>query len=177
MRDMNQIQTMVFKAICRWVVNNPDLPLMMGKGSPVKFNLPNLIAHYSLANEFYYSTDKSHQFLVENNFFDENGYVARRSKKNQPLTWEHAIPCNLIGKYFLEHHNDLNEERVEEVLESANKVVILTREEDNLLGKNLRCNMPSGWKMFEDSWLARYEEVGIIVNQDKTVLMKNKTYR
>lgn len=174
---MNKVQNMVFKAICRWVVDNPDLPEMLGPSSPVKFNLPNLIAHYSLANEYYYATDESYDFLLKNNFFDSDGYVSRGSKRNQPLTWEHSIPCNLVGKYFLENHESLTPAIVENTLESVNKVVILTREQDNLLFKNLRSNMPSGWKMFEDSWLARYEEVGIIVNQQLKVPMKNKTYR
>jgi hypothetical protein len=174
---MNTVQEMVFTAICRWVVDNPQLPMMMGVCSPVKFNLPNLIAHYSLANEYYYCTDISHKFLEDNHFFDEDRFVSRGSKRNQPLTWEHAIPCNLIGKYFVENHETLTEKDVERCLESVNKVVILTRDEDNLLYKNLRSKMPVGWKLFEDSWLARYEEVGIMVNQDKKVKMKNKTYR
>lgn len=145
-------------------------------GESVNYFARNAIAKYSLANEYYLTTQKMKDFASKNGID-----ISKRSSK-QPMklkklygeayTFEHAIPAVII----LEKLNSVfvptdsledNMKKVLKILEYSNVVAILTSEENDILKQNkLNSKMPKDWKFF-DNVFARYDAVGIKLLDEK----------
>ena len=126
-------------------------------GEIINWVARNLIAKYSLANDYYHTTqftlDKINALGLE---------ISKRGnkKKTNGYTFEHPIPSKVVFEKLLTTNTD-NE--FDEILRYSDKIVILSSEEDSLLRKaKLGRAMPNGWRFF-DTVYARYDIAGISV--------------
>ena len=150
---MNKTQ----KDISELIFATLDIILRNDSGEILKWVARNLIAKYSLANDNYFTTQKTTLHLNSKGLD-----IKKRSNKNKEngYTFEHPIPAKVVLEELLKVGT--NEERLK-ILEFSDCVVILSNEEN----KNLRRqSMPSNWKYF-DSLYARYYEAGIKVLDEK----------
>ena len=126
-------------------------------GEIINWVARNLIAKYSLANDYYHTTqftlDKINALGLE---------ISKRGnkKKANGYTYEHPIPSKVVFEQMLTT-NTGNE--FDKILRYSDKIVILSSEEDSLLTKaKLGRAMPNGWRFF-DAVFSRYDSVGISV--------------
>ncbi len=83
--------------------------------------------------------------------------------------YEHTIPASIVRSKLLTIPPV--EEEVIRVLNAAGHVVMILREEDDLLRANgLTRKMPKGWEWGDDPF-ARYSAVGIELSQER-IMMK-----
>ena len=150
---MNKMQ----KEISELIFATLDIILRNDSGEILKWVARNLIAKYSLANDHYYTTQKTLFYLTSKGVDIKKRY--NKNKKNE-YTFEHPIPAKIVLEELLKVRK--NEDRLK-ILKFSDCVVILSNEEN----KNLkRQNMPSNWQYF-DNLYARYDEVGIKVLNEK----------
>jgi len=130
-------------------------------GEIVNWIARNLIAKYSLANDYYYTTQKTKDHI------DSLGLdISKRGnkKKSNGYTFEHPIPAKVVFEELLIAES---REKVDEILRFSDRVVILSAEEDSLLtAAKLRRSMPENWRFF-DNLYARYDKIGSKVLKTK----------
>jgi len=130
-------------------------------GGIINYLGKNAIAKYSLANDYYLTTQKTINQLKTKGIDIHNR--ANKCSKNE-YTFEHAVPVNIILKELLK--TKTLEER-NKILEFSNIIVILSYDENKLLKeKKLNSKMPKDWKFF-DNVFARYDAVGIKILDEK----------
>ena len=139
-------------------------------GEIINWTLRNLIAKYSLANDYYYTTQKTIDFIEQQGLEITNRAI--RLKKNK-ITFEHPVPSKVIADEFLTKYDP---DYINRILVDTDAVVILSHDEDNILKKNgLNKVMPKNWK-FGDSIFARYDFCEIKV-LEKKIKMKGAIRR
>ena len=130
-------------------------------GEILNWLLRNQIAKYSLANDYYYST----QFTIDQ-IKNKGLDISKRSiktKKNK-ITYEHPIPSKVVFNLIMEAKN---ENEITSILKNTDYIVILSHFEDNKLRKaSLISSMPDNWK-YGDDIFARYKKVNINVLKKK----------
>ena len=126
-------------------------------GEILNWLLRNQIAKYSLANDYYFST----QFTLDQ-VKKMNLDVTKRSiktKKNK-ITYEHPIPSKVVFNLILKAKSEIE---ITDILKKTDYIVILSHYEDEKLrAKGLISSMPEGWS-YGDNVFARYEKANIIV--------------
>lgn len=126
-------------------------------GEILNWLLRNQIAKYSLANDYYFST----QFTLDQ-VKKMNLDVTKRSiktKKNK-ITYEHPIPSKVVFDLILKAKSEIE---IIDILKKTNYIVILSHYEDEKLrAKGLISSMPKGWS-YGDNVFARYEKANIKV--------------
>ena len=126
-------------------------------GEILNWLLRNQIAKYSLANDYYFST----QFTL-NQVKKMNLDVTKRSiktKKNK-ITYEHPIPSKVVFDLILKAKSEIE---IIDILKKTDYIVILSHYEDEKLRiKGLISSMPEGWS-YGDNVFARYEKANIEV--------------
>ena len=126
-------------------------------GEILNWLLRNQIAKYSLANDYYFST----QFTLDQ-VKKMNLDVTKRSiktKKNK-ITYEHPIPSKVVFDLILKAKSEIE---IIDILKKTDYIVILSHYEDEKLrAKGLISSMPEGWS-FGDNVFARYEKANIEV--------------
>ena len=126
-------------------------------GEILNWLLRNQIAKYSLANDYYFST----QFTLDQ-VKKMNLDVTKRSiktKKNK-ITYEHPIPSKVVFNLILKAKSEIE---IIDILKKTDYIVILSHYEDEKLrAKGLISSMPKGWS-YGDNVFARYEEANIEV--------------
>ena len=126
-------------------------------GEILNWLLRNQIAKYSLANDYYFST----QFTLDQ-VKKMNLDVTKRSiktKKNK-ITYEHPIPSKVVFDLILKAKSEIE---IIDILKKTDYIVILSHYEDEKLrAKSLISSMPEGWS-FGDNVFARYEKANIEV--------------
>ena len=150
---MNKMQ----KDISELIFATLDIILRNDAGEILKWVARNLIAKYSLANDHYFTTQKTLLYLTSKGLD-----IKKRTNKNKKngYTFEHPIPAKVVLEELLKVKS--SEDRLK-ILKFSDCVVILSNEEN----KNLRRqSMPSNWKYF-DNLYARYNEAGIKVLNEK----------
>jgi len=165
---MNSDQFHISNMISSMLLNNDDINNFYKNSSNWSscggYVLSNLIAKYSLASDLYYVTECAYTFLKDNNLIDNTGRVLRGSKrrKKSEISWEHAIPSCVIRDYLLNNMSSISKSDIENVLSLSDYVVAVCKEDNCILNENgYMASMPGDWKLFEDSWSARYTESGI----------------
>jgi hypothetical protein len=130
-------------------------------GEIVNWTLRNLIAKYSLANDYYYTTQKTFDFIKQQGLEISNRAI--KIKKNQ-ITFEHPVPSKVIADEFIKKYDP---DYINKILEDTDAVVILSHGEDDILKKNgLNSIMPTNWN-FGDNIFARYDYCKIKVLEEK----------
>ena len=126
-------------------------------GEILNWLLRNQIAKYSLANDYYFST----QFTLDQ-VKKMNLDVTKRSiktKKNK-ITYEHPIPSKVVFDLILKAKSEIE---IIDILKKTDYIVILSHYEDEKLRiKSLISSMPEGWS-YGDNVFARYEKANIEV--------------
>ena len=126
-------------------------------GEILNWLLRNQIAKYSLANDYYFST----QFTLDQ-VKKMNLDVTKRSiktKKNK-ITYEHPIPSKVVFDLILKAKSEIE---IIDILKKTDYIVILSHYEDEKLrAKGLISSMPDGWS-YGDNIFARYEKANIEV--------------
>lgn len=126
-------------------------------GEILNWLLRNQIAKYSLANDYYFST----QFTLDQ-VKKMNLDVTKRSiktKKNK-ITYEHPIPSKVVFDLILKAKSEIE---IIDILKKTDYIVILSHYEDEKLrAKGLISSMPEGWS-YGDNVFARYEKANIQV--------------
>ena len=126
-------------------------------GEILNWLLRNQIAKYSLANDYYFST----QFTLDQ-VKKMNLDVTKRSiktKKNK-ITYEHPIPSKVVFDLILKAKSEIE---IIDILKKTDYIVILSHYEDEKLrAKGLISSMPKGWS-YGDNVFARYEKANIKV--------------
>ena len=126
-------------------------------GEILNWLLRNQIAKYSLANDYYFST----QFTLDQ-VKKMNLDVTKRSiktKKNK-ITYEHPIPSKVVFDLMLKAKSEIE---IIDILKKTDYIVILSHYEDEKLrAKGLISSMPEGWS-YGDNVFARYEKANIEV--------------
>ena len=126
-------------------------------GEILNWLLRNQIAKYSLANDYYFST----QFTLDQ-VKKMNLDVSKRSiktKKNK-ITYEHPIPSKVVFDLILKAKSEIE---IIDILKKTDYIVILSHYEDEKLRiKGLISSMPEGWN-YGDNIFARYEKANIEV--------------
>ena len=126
-------------------------------GEILNWLLRNQIAKYSLANDYYFST----QFTLDQ-VKKMNLDVTKRSiktKKNK-ITYEHPIPSKVVFNLILKAKSEIE---ITDILKKTDYIVILSHYEDEKLrAKGLISSMPEGWS-YGDNVFARYEKANINV--------------
>lgn len=126
-------------------------------GEILNWLLRNQIAKYSLANDYYFST----QFTLDQ-VKKMNLDVTKRSiktKKNK-ITYEHPIPSKVVFDLILKAKSEIE---IIDILKKTDYIVILSHYEDEKLrAKGLISSMPDGWG-YGDNIFARYEKANIEV--------------
>ena len=126
-------------------------------GEILNWLLRNQIAKYSLANDYYFST----QFTLDQ-IKKMNLDVTKRSiktKKNK-ITYEHPIPSKVVFDLILKAKSEIE---IIDILKKTDYIVILSHYEDEKLrAKGLISSMPDGWG-YGDNIFARYEKANIEV--------------
>ena len=126
-------------------------------GEILNWLLRNQIAKYSLANDYYFST----QFTLDQ-IKKMNLDVTKRSiktKKNK-ITYEHPIPSKVVFNLILKAKSEIE---ITDILKKTDYIVILSHYEDEKLrAKGLISSMPEGWS-YGDNVFARYEKANIEV--------------
>jgi hypothetical protein len=150
---MNKIQLALLDLINSTVENIKKHDV----GEILNWILRNQIAKYSLANDYYFTTQKTLDHIK--NLGADVSNRNTKSKKNK-ITFEHPVPCKIIALELLKNPD---KENIQNILNITDKVVILTHEENELFRKfKLNSKMPKDWR-FGDDVFARYKIVGIEV--------------
>jgi len=152
------------KAISELIIDCLDNIQRNNVGEIINWITRNLIAKFSLANDYYLITDFTKKQLESINL----DYSNRRNKKKiNNYTFEHPIPAKVVLTELLKVKT--YEERMK-ILNFADCVVILSKDEDKkLLSVKLRSSMPKNWSYF-DNIFARYDQVGISVLESKVLM-------
>jgi len=150
---MNKIQAALSDQILDTVKNIKKHKV----GEILNWLLRNQIAKYSLANDYYFST----QFTLDQ-VKKMNLDVTKRSiktKKNK-ITYEHPIPSKVVFDLILKAKSEIE---IIDILKKTDYIVILSHYEDEKLrAKGLISSMPDGWG-YGDNIFARYEKANIEV--------------
>jgi len=150
---MNKIQAALSDQILDTVKNIKKHKV----GEILNWLLRNQIAKYSLANDYYFST----QFTLDQ-VKKMNLDVTKRSiktKKNK-ITYEHPIPSKVVFDLILKAKSEIE---IIDILKKTDYIVILSHYEDEKLRiKGLISSMPEGWS-YGDNVFARYEKANIQV--------------
>ena len=126
-------------------------------GEILNWLLRNQIAKYSLANDYYFST----QFTLDQ-VKKMNLDVTKRSikTKKKKITYEHPIPSKVVFDLILKAKSEIE---IIDILKKTDYIVILSHYEDEKLRiKGLISSMPEGWN-YGDNIFARYEKANIEV--------------
>ena len=150
---MNKIQAALSDQILDTVKNIKKHKV----GEILNWLLRNQIAKYSLANDYYFST----QFTLDQ-VKKMNLDVSKRSiktKKNK-ITYEHPIPSKIVFDLILKAKSEIE---IIDILKKTDYIVILSHYEDEKLrAKGLISSMPESWS-YGDNVFARYEKANIKV--------------
>lgn len=127
-----------------------------GRGD-MNYIVSNMVAKVALAADEYFIT-KSALDHVKSMGVDITKTITRSRLygKKKGLVYEHSLPCSIVRQRLYE-----NPQLAPDILQDTGVVVIVTREEDNLLNSQYKNTTPG------DSVFARYDACGIELSDQK----------
>jgi hypothetical protein len=157
---MNDLQKVIFNVIVN-IANTPDV--FKYKNSTL-FGLRNYISRYSLGNDKYFVSEKAYSL------FDEHKLKlpllrSKLRKLKKHFTYEHPVPSSVVLKHIKNSNKTADE--IKAILQVADCVTLVTKEEDKLVSKDHKSRMPKGWICFEGSNFARYEHCVVKIREEK----------
>ena len=173
--QMNPLQKDIYSVICS-IVKNDDFDRMY-EDHTIRYGVLNYIAKYSLASNSYLATETSLNHLLGNGFIQDGRLRRGLKSKENGFTYEHPVPCNVIGAEIMKYRNDAGQ--IAKILNWSDKVTVLTAEENKKFKlQKLTQKMPEGWKFFSDPQFARYFACGICQeNPTLEIIMKGQIMR
>ena len=110
--------------------------------------------------------------------FSKKAWVLRDSTEKGVLVGDHCVPLKSIIDYIDEYKrkDTTNNFEIKNFLENHLEIVMITKEENDLLRSNgLNSEMPEEWDYFDNRY-ARYEKLGIeLAEESKGNNLKKKT--
>lgn len=132
-------------------------------GDSVLYGLKNYIARHSLANDTYYVSEAAYSQFPEYRLT----LPLSRSKiggLKSYFTFEHPVPASVVMKHIRD--SDRSRETIASILEIADCVTLITKDEDKSTSLLHRSSMPVDWAV-GGSQFARYEVCGIPIRTEK----------
>ena len=124
-------------------------------GEILNWLLRNQIAKYSLANNYYFSTQFTQDHIKKKGLDITKRSI--KTKKNE-ITYEHPIPSKVVFNLILKAKN---ENEIISILKNTDYIVILSHIEDKKLREiGLVSSMPINWQYGDDTF-ARYKKAKI----------------
>ena len=124
-------------------------------GEILNWLLRNQIAKYSLANDYYFSTQFTQDHIKKKGLDITKRSI--KTKKNE-ITYEHPIPSKVVFNLILKAKN---ENEIISILKNTDYIVILSHIEDKKLREiGLVSSMPINWQYGDDTF-ARYKQAKI----------------
>ena len=124
-------------------------------GEILNWLLRNQIAKYSLANDYYFSTQFTQDHIKKKGLDITKRSI--KTKKNE-ITYEHPIPSKVVFNLILKAKN---ENEIISILKNTDYIVILSHIEDKKLREiGLGSSMPINWQYGDDTF-ARYKKAKI----------------
>lgn len=157
---MNDLQRVIFEIIFQ-IANTPGA---FDHGDSVLYGLKNYIARHSLANDTYFVSEKA--FAQFPNY--SLSLPLRRSKignLKKHFTFEHPVPASMVAAQIRDSGRSLEE--IDRILNFADCVTLVTKEEDRLIGESFISTMPDGWQYHHGSCFARYEHCAVNLRAEK----------
>ena len=166
---MNKLQNIILEIIYK--ISNTEG--VFDFGDDTLYGLKNYIARHSLANDEYYVSERAFSL------FREYGFTvpfqrAKLSKLKPYFTYEHPVPVSITAAFIRNSSRTLEE--ISTILEFADCVTLVTKEEDKHLLELHRHVMPTEWIYLKSSNFARYESAGIKMRKEK-IRMKGRLVR
>jgi hypothetical protein len=134
-------------------------------GEILNWLLRNQIAKYSLANDYYFSTQFTQDHIKKKGLDITKRSI--KTKKNE-ITYEHPIPSKVVFNLILKAKN---ENEIISILKNTDYIVILSHIEDKKLREiGLVSSMPINWQYGDDTF-ARYKKakINILIKKIKMV--------
>jgi len=132
-------------------------------GDSVLYGLKNYIARHSLASDTYYVSEAAYSQFAEHRLT----LPLSRSKiggLKSHFTFEHPVPASVVMKHIRD--SDRSREAIASILEIADCVTLITKDEDKTISSLHRSSMPVDWAV-GGSQFARYELCGIPIRTEK----------
>ena len=128
-----------------------------------RYLLSNMIAKLPLSDSEYFISEKALEVLRET---ENTSEVITRSRLYKKFVFEHNIPCSVTRSELARASEESEEPNYGEILDNCGSVVIITKEEDNVLNKNHKSYMGEGWIWGGDEF-NRYVINGIRISDTK----------
>jgi len=143
------------------------------------YGIRNYMAKYSLQNERYGVSEAALTLLNNEGLYTQQP-ILKGAKKKYPFKYEHVIPMKVLFSYIkaLKHNNQYSEELFRDMMERANKVFIITTEENIRLDRKyegrmaLQNRMPQEYEAIATFWdndadlFSRYSSRNIIISNE-----------
>ena len=134
-------------------------------GEILNWLLRNQIAKYSLANDYYFSTQFTQDHIKKKGLDITKRSI--KTKKNE-ITYEHPIPSKVVFNLILKAKNE--NENIS-FLKNTDYIVILSHIEDKKLREiGLVSSMPINWQYGDDTF-ARYKKAKINILTKKIKML------
>lgn len=133
-------------------------------GDSVLYGFKNYIARHSLASDTYFVSDKAFAEFATHGL----SLPLRRNKIGNlkaHFTFEHPVPASMVAKQI--RNSDRTREEIARILQFADCVTLVTKDEDRLIGESFRSSMPTGWEFHAGSCFARYEHCRVAIRSEK----------
>jgi len=162
-------------ALLEWIAAGLKINLVREYFGDSRYLLNNMIAKFSLSSDAYLlSVEAQKKMLSEGVDFKLTHKRSSFYGKKSPFIYEHAVPASIVRDVLLAASPD--HRTVMQILVQAGPVVVLLREQDDVLkNKGFRSKMPNGWRWGDDV-LSRYRAAGIEISSSK-IKMEGKIYR
>lgn len=157
---MNQLQTVIFEIIVK-IANTPGA---FEHGDSVLYGLKNYIARHSLASDHYYVSEGAWAFFKELDL----QVPLRRSRVNrlkEVLTFEHPVPSSVVMHAIKSSNRTAS--KIGLLLDVADCVTLISKDEDRLISKKYKSKMPDGWEFDTGNPFARYDFFNVVRRADR----------
>lgn len=152
-------------ALLKWIYLGLGINECREKFGDSGYLFSNMIAKFISSSNEYNISKKALQKIIEKGIDLEKVYKRSYFSKLTEFYYEHPIPVSIIREKLLLNNFDISQ--IANILSSCGPLVIILKEENDLLDKaKLKSKMPKEWK-FGDNTFARYKKLGIEISNKK----------
>ena len=157
---MNELQTVIFNII----VNISNTPGAFDHGNSIFNPIRLFISRYSLANDEYYVTENAFALFGEYNLTIPL-LRSRLKELKDFFTYEHPVTSSFVLHHII--NSNRTREEIRAILNIADCVTIVTKQEDRLISEKHKSKMPQNWNHLTDYQFARYELCNVQIREEK----------